>query len=194
SAVCPSCGVVSHSRHSRYWRQLNDLPLQGTCVQLKLRLGRWRCRTPGCVRQIFAERVAGVLASYAQQTNRLAEIRIQVSRALGGRPGQRLLRRLGMPVSRHTLLRQLKRVARGAVLPEGSGVVGVDDWAWRKGKTFGTILVDLERSQVIDLLSTRSAQALGEWLAQHPEVRVVGRDRQASMPREPAAGAPTPYK
>src|SRR5215472_2301117 len=60
SAVCPSCGVVSHSRHSRYWRQLNDLPLQGTCVQLKLRLGRWRCRTPGCVRQIFAERVAGV--------------------------------------------------------------------------------------------------------------------------------------
>jgi len=153
-AICPSCGLVSHSRHSRYWRQVKDLALQGTAVTLKLRMGRWGCRTPVCQRQIFTERVAGVLVPYAQQTNRLAETGTLVGRALGGRPGERLLNRLGMPVSRHTLLRRVQRAARNALVPEVVRVVGVDGWAWSKGKSFGTILVDL------DVLPTRSAQAL----------------------------------
>jgi len=160
SAICPSCGVASHSRHSRYWRQVKDLALQGTAVTLKLRMGRWGCRTPVCQRQIFTERVAGVLVPYAQQTNRLAETGTLVGRALGGRPGERLLNRLGMPVSRHTLLRRVQRAARNALVPEVVRVVGVDGWAWSKGKSFGTILVDLERRQVTDVLPTRSAQAL----------------------------------
>ena len=157
-AICPSCGLVSHSRHSRYWRQV--LALQGTAVTLKLRMGRCRCRTPVCRRQIFTERVAGVLVPHAQQTNRLAETGTLVGRALGGRPGERLLNRLGMPVSRHTLLRRVQRAARNALVPEVVRVVGVDGWAWSKGKSFGTILVDLERRQVTDVLPTRSAQAL----------------------------------
>ena len=103
SAVCPGCGMASHSRHSRYWRQLSDLPMQGISVTINLQLGRWRCRNSGCVRQIFTERVANVLIPYARQTNRLAETRMLVGRALGGRAGQRLLSRLGMPASRHTL-------------------------------------------------------------------------------------------
>ena len=153
-------------------------------------MGRCRCRTPVCRRQIFTERVAGVLVPYAQQTNRLAETGTLVGRALGGRPGERLLNRLGMPVSRHTLLRRVKRAARNAVLPEVVRVVGVDDWAWSKGKAFGTILVDLERRQVIDVLPTRSAQALSEWLRQHPEVVVVGRDRQGVYAEGARRGAP----
>jgi transposase len=150
TAACPLCGVASHSRHSRYRRQLRDLPLQGTSVTIRLRLGRWRCRSPGCVRRIFTERVAGVFVPHAQQTNRLGEIRILVGRALGGRPGQRLLNRLGMQTGRHTLLRQVTRAARAA-LPGAIRVVGVDDWAWSKGQSFGTILVDLERGEVVDL-------------------------------------------
>jgi hypothetical protein len=110
---------------------------QGTAVTLKLRMGRWRCRTPVCRCQIFTERVAGVLVPYAQHTNRLAETGTLVGRALGGRPAERLLNRLGMPVSRHTLLRRVKRAARNAVLPEVR-VVGVDDWAWSKGKSLAS--------------------------------------------------------
>lgn len=178
SAVCPTCGTASHSRHSRYWRQLKDLPLQATSVTIQLQLGRWRCRNRECGRQIFTERVAGVMAPHARQTSRLGETTTLVGRALGGRPGQRLLSRLGMPVSRHTVIRRVKTAARRSASPHVIHVVGVDDWAWSKGQSFGTILVDLERSQVADLLPTRSADALSQWLAQHPEVTVVSRDRQ----------------
>lgn len=189
SALCPSCGIASHSRHSRYWRQIRDLPMQGTSVTLKLQLGRWRCRNRECVRRIFTERVASILLPHAQRTNRLAEISLLVGRALGGRAGQRLLIRLGMPASRHTVLRQVTRAARH---PGSSKVrvVGVDDWAWSKGQSFGTILVDLERREVADLLPTRSAKALSEWLAQHPEVVVVSRDRQGVYAQGARRGAP----
>ena len=168
---------------------LRDLPMQGASVTLKVQLGRWRCRSRQCLRQIFTERVEGVMLPHSQQTNRLSEVHRPVGRALGGRSGQRLLKRLGMPSSRHTLLRQVIK-ASGSVWQPAIRVVGVDDWAWRKGQSFGTILVDLERSEVVDLLPTRSAKELGEWLAQHPEVKVVSRDRQGVYAEGVRAGAP----
>lgn len=140
SAICPHCARPSRSRHSSYRRRLRDLPLRGVSVTLDLRVGRWRCRTPQCQRRIFTERLPGVLEPYARQTKLLAETRTVVSRALGGRPGARLLWRLGMPVSRHTLLRQLKRAAARHSSPPTVRVLGVDDWAWKKGMSFGTIL------------------------------------------------------
>jgi transposase len=146
-------------------------------VILRLHLGRWRCRNAGCERRIFTERLSKVCASYAQQTKRTGEIIAAVGHALGGRPGQRLMSRLGMQVSADTLIRQLKRAAHLPASPQVR-ILGVDDWAWCKGQTFGTILVDLERSQVVDLLPNRSADSLGEWLAQHPEVTTISRDRQ----------------
>ena len=176
NALCPRCGVVSRSNHSCYWRRLKDLPLQGASVTIKLHLGRWRCRNRKCERKIFTERVPGVLVPHAQRTIRLGEVRMLVGRALGGRPGQRLMSRLGMAVSRHTLLRQVTRVARDCVLADVIRVVGVDDCC-SKGQSYGTILVDLECSAVADLLATRSADALCEWLTTHPEVIVVTRDR-----------------
>jgi transposase len=142
-----------------------------------LHLGRWRCRNAGCQRRIFTERLSKVCGPYAQQTKRTGEIIAAVGHALGGRPGRRLMSRLGMPVSADTLIRQVKRAAHLPALPQVL-VLGVDDWAWCKGQTFGTILVDLEHSQVVDLLPTRSADSLGEWLAQHPEVTLISRDRQ----------------
>ena len=96
----------------------------------------------------------------------------------GGRPGQRLMSKVGIPLSAETLIRRVKGAARLPALPQVVRVLGVDDWAWCKGQNFGTILVDLERSQVVDLLPTRSADSLVEWPAQHPEVTTLSRDRQ----------------
>ena len=189
-AACPDCGEVSHSRHSRYWRRLRDLPVQGTAVHVRLHLGRWRCRNRECRRGIFVERITGVAMPYARQLCRLGEVRVLVGRALGGRPGQRLMNRLGMPTGRQTLLRQVTAAARRAICAEPIRVLGVDDWAWNKGKSFGTILVDLERSVVADLLPTRSADSLAAWLEKHPEVRVVSRDRQGSYADGARRGAP----
>jgi hypothetical protein len=107
------------------------------------------------------------VSPHAHQSNRLSDVQRLVGRALGGRPGQRLLSRLGIPVSRHTLLRQVvTAVPASALTQQALRVVGVDDWAWRKGQSFGTILVDLERSEVVDVLPTRSAKVLSEWLIQ----------------------------
>jgi transposase len=190
AAVCPDCQTLSRSRHSRYWRCLQDLPVQGTPVLLRLRLGRWRCRNPDCPRRIFTERLAAVCAPNAQQTQRFEQIIGAVAHALGGRPGRRLMGRLGLPVSADTLLRHLKTAARHSVASHAFRVVGVDDWAWRKGQSFGTVLVDLERGEVVDLLATRSADALAEWLEQHPEVSVVSRDRQGLYAEGARRGAP----
>jgi transposase len=190
SAVCPGCQSVSRSRHSRYWRSLQDLPIQGTPVILRVRVGRWRCRNAGCERRIFTERPFKVCAHHARQTKRTDEIIAVVGRALGGRPGQRLMSKLGIPLSAETLIRRVKGAARLPALPQVVRVLGVDDWAWRKGQNFGTILVDLERSQVVDLLPTRSADSLVEWLAQHPEVTTVSRDRQGVYAEGARLGAP----
>src|SRR5690348_4213232 len=151
AAVCPDCQMISRSRHSRYRRCLRDLPVQGTPVSLRLHLGRWRCRNPDCQRRIFTERLAEVCAPHAQQTQRFGEIIGAVGHALGGRPGRRLMGRLGMPLGADTLIRRLKKVAPRSVSPPVIRVVGVDDWAWRKGQSFGTLLVDLERGEVVDL-------------------------------------------
>jgi transposase len=190
SAVCPGCQSISRSRHSRYWRSLKDLPVQGTPVILRLHVGRWRCRNAGCERQIFTQHLSEVCAPHARQTKRSGEIIAMVGRALGGRPGQRLMSRLGMPLSADTLIRRVKKAARRSALPHPIRVLGVDDWAWSKGQTFGTILVDLERSQVVDLLPTRSADSLVEWLAQYPEVTIVSRDRQGVYSEGARRGAP----
>ena len=144
----------------------------------------------GCERRIFTERPFNVCVPHARQTKRSDEIIAVVGRALGGRPGQRLMGRLGMPLSADTLIRRVKGAARWSALPQVIRVLGVDDWAWCKGQNFGTILVDLECSQVVDLLPTRSADSFGEWLAQHPEVTTVSRDRQGVYAEGARRGAP----
>jgi len=138
-ACCPVCGVQSRSRHSVYSSTLGDLSAQGTPVTIRVRVGRWRCRKEQCDRQIFAERLPGIGAS-ARQTDRLTEIVRLFGHSAGGRPSARLLARLGMRVSHTTILRRLKRHVRPKVNRSAIRVAGVDEWAWRKGTKFGTIV------------------------------------------------------
>ncbi len=98
---------------------------------------------------------------------RLCEIVGLVGYALGGLPGERLLNRLGITSSDDTVLRRVKARRRGAIQP-AVRVLSVDDWAWRKKQRYGTMLMDLERSQVIDLLPERSADSFARWLGLHP--------------------------
>jgi hypothetical protein len=128
-AVCRGRGVASCSRHSRYRRRPDDLPLQGASFTIKLQLGRYRCRNRKYQLKIFTERAPAVLVPHARQTVRLREIRMPVGRGLGGPPDQLLLSRLGLAASRHTLSCQVIRAARGCVATDVFRVVGVDDWA-----------------------------------------------------------------
>jgi transposase len=172
---CPECGRPSHSRHSSYVRHLQDLPWQGLTVQIRLRVRRFRCRNHGCPRRVFTERIEGI-PSYVRQTSRLAEIVRVVGYAAGGLPGARLLARLAIRTSDDTVLRRVKLPVASDV-DHSIEVLGVDDWAWRKGQSYGTILVDLEQRSVREVLADRSAQSFGAWLEQQSSIRVISRDR-----------------
>ena len=190
AANCPACGVLSKARHSSYVRRLKDLPIQGQPVELTVRVGRWRCRNRGCPRRIFCQRLPEIAPTHARETKRFGEIGRAIAHALGGRAGARLSLRLGIPVSRNTLLRRLKRWAQSR-LPAGPiQVIGVDEWAWRKGQNYGTILVDLQRGVVADLLPDRSAASFEKWLKEHPGVTVVSRDRDGVYAEGGYSGAP----
>jgi transposase len=187
---CPGCGTQSKSRHSAYSRTLRDLSAQGAPVIINVRLARWRCRNQRCDRRIFTERLSGLAAPFARQIARLAGIVRLLGHSAGGRPSERLMKRLGMPVSDTTILRSLKEHARARSDSGAVHVAGIDDWAWRKGANYGTIIVDLERRQVVDLLADRSAATTASWFKDHPEVEVVSRDRAGLYAEAGRQGAP----
>jgi transposase len=188
-ARCPSCSTQAIRRHSFYMRRLQDLPVQGAVVELQVSMTRWRCCNQSCDRRTFADQAGQVIKPYARQTGRVAELARLIGYAVGGRPAERLMRRLGMPQGDDRILRNLKH----HVMPPSKPlrVVGIDDWSWLTGSRYGTIVVDLERREVVEVLQDRSAKTTAAWLAKHPTVEIVSRDRcglYAQAARQGAAG------
>ncbi len=140
-----------------------------------LSTGKFVCSNARCRQRIFCERLSGLAKPRARTSIDLTESHRSIGLALGGEAGARLAAALSMPTSPDTLLRRVKAVSAEPSPPPR--YVGIDDWACRKGQTYGTILVDLERRTVIDLLPGRDGEALRKWLVVHPQVEVVTRDR-----------------
>ncbi len=188
-SACPLCGGLSGRVHSHYTRTLADLPWQGRVAAVQVRARRFRCASTGCPRRIFTERLPEVACPRARRTVRLGDAQRHIGLALGGAPGSRLAGRLAMPVSGDTLLRMVRT---GGLAPSPPPrIIGVDDWAWRRGHRCGTIICDLERRRVVDLLPDRSADALASWLKRHGgDVAVVSRDRSGAYADGIRSGAP----
>ena len=188
SALCPICMQPTSRIHSGYQRMLADRPWAGVPVQIRLQVRRFFCQNDGCERRIFTERVPTVAAPWARRTQRMAEAQRAIGLAAGGSGGTRLCTALSMDAGVDLLL----ALIRHAQPPERETprVLGVDDWALRKGQTYGTILVDLEQGCILDLLPDRTAEGLAQWLTAHPGVEIVSRDRAGAYAEGASQGAP----
>lgn len=177
SAACPQCGHRSTRMHSRYRRILADLPWAGLPARMVLWSRRFFCDTPDCPRRIFTERLPGVAAPHARRTDRLRAWLVHLAFTAGGEPGARLLHHLGVAACGDTVLAHLR--AYRLVDYPSPRILSVDDFAFRRGRTYGSILVDLERHRAVDVLADRSGDQFASWLAAHSGVEVISRDRSS---------------
>lgn len=188
SVACPACGHLARRVHSRYRRRLLDLPWQGQCVRIELTVRKLFCDNHDCPRRIFTEPLPGIAARYAHKTLRLGDALRELVLLAGGEAAARIARTFGLMVSPDALLEAIHRQAiPAAPTPR---VLGIDDFAFRKGRRYGTILVDQERRCPIDLLPDREASSVAQWLKTHPGVQIVTRDRAEAYRNGITAGAP----
>ena len=187
-APCPLCAQPSHQVRGRYVRHLRDLPWANRTVRIRLAVRKFSCRQPACPRRIFTERLPAFVRPSARATVRMETALRQLAVTAGGEGSARLGRQIGLGASPDTFL----RLIRSAPLPESPAAhaVGLDEWAWRKHRQYGAIVVDLETHRVLELLPDNSRATMTAWLQQHPEIDVISRDRSGSFAAAAREGAP----
>ena len=187
-SVCPHCQTISERVHSIYNRHPADLPLAGYTVRPDMAVHRFFCDNDDCEAKTFTERIPAFIQHYARRTKRLASRQQSVAIESGGASGKRVLTILDMPVSSDTLTRLVRNEPEPDVV--APRVLGVDEWAQRKGHSYGTILVDLEAHKPVDLLPDKSAESFAKWLIEHTGVEVISRDRGVEYIKGATEGAP----
>ncbi|GHO97523.1 hypothetical protein KSF_075710 [Reticulibacter mediterranei] len=188
SPCCPLCGSAARRVHSCYTRRVADQPCGGQSLRLLIQVRKYFCEESTCPRKIFAERLVPFVDPFARVIKRLCQIVQIIGLATGGRLGVRVTDRLGIQTSRQTILR---RVMDLATKPAGQVPrIGIDDFSFRRGHTFGTIILKLKTHKMLEVLPDRTAEITAAWMATHPEIELMSRDCGRDYTSAAATGAP----
>lgn len=177
--TCPSCGKECNEYHSTYRRKLQDLPIFGKAVIIHLTAYRYYCRDNECKQKVFCESIDGFFEYYKRMTGRLEDVLITLALSTSCEGASRICQQMGITISGDTIIRKLIKKA-SEVEPGKTDMIGVDDWAYKKGCTYGTVIVDGRTHKPIDLLEGRDGKGMKEWLKGNQQVKIVTRDRASA--------------
>ena len=186
---CPICKTKSNRIHSKYDRGLVDLPIAGKLSKISLKARKFFCDQVECPRKVFTERFDSEIFPYQRRMARSVNLLEKLGTELGGNRGSNISEYAGIPVSPSTMLRIIRKIEVNPPLST-SGIIGIDDWAFKKGRNYGTVIVDLDQQKIIDLLPNRESTTLAEWLKKYPEITIVSRDRYGPYATGIQTGAP----
>ncbi|OPG15437.1 transposase family protein [Ferroacidibacillus organovorans] len=173
---CPKCGQWAHRVHSLYDRTVQDLPIGHKLMVLRIRSRKFFCDNASCAQVIFTKRFTGLFARSGRKTSRLNDLLTHLAFELGGNPGAAMARQMGIQVCRDTMLQRIRKTDRPEpTSPQEIRVIGIDDWAYRRGDRYGTLICDLEQHRVIDVLPDLPVATVAAWLILHPTIQIVSR-------------------
>ena len=176
---CPKCGTVSDQLHSTRTKSAQDLPIINCSVMIKLQTRRFFCTNPDCQQNIFIERTQPFIGYYNRMTKRCQDFVLQLATNISCESAAAVCAYLGITVSPDTLLNLIKRRGQSIDMEVGE-IVGIDDWAYRRGTRYGTIICDLKSHRVLDVIEGRSSEDLERWLKEHPNITMISRDRASA--------------